>query len=141
MGPRRRARELALQALYELDLNPGRTAPQAIANVLSALAAPEDDPEVRAFAERLVVGAAAARAQIDERLRAASANWRLERMAAVDRNLLRLGAHELLHEPEIPATVSIDEAVEIAKRFGTVDSPAFVHGILDRIAAELPKKP
>src|SRR5207247_5655421 len=98
MGPRRRARELALQALYELDLNPTRTAPQAIANVLEALAEPELDPDVRAVAARLVAGASAARAEIDQRLAAAPVNWRLERMAAVDSNLLGLGAHERLHE-------------------------------------------
>jgi N utilization substance protein B len=159
MGSRRRAREAALQALYELDLNPGLLPEQALAHVFEAFGEAFAEPrgeggwerpptdaaarlelaeraETRTFAARLVHGTAGARAEIDRHLGGASHNWRLDRMAAVDRNLLRMAAYELLFEPEIPASVTIDEAVEIAKRFGTGDSPAFINGVLHRIAAE-----
>ena len=137
---RRRAREAALQALYQLDLNPGLTPAQALAHVFETFSS-DGEPEteaagLRVFAERLVSGVIDRRAQIDEALAAASTHWRLERMAAVDRNLLRLGAEEILFETEIPPSVSIDEAVEIAKRFGTGESPAFINGVLQRVAAD-----
>jgi N utilization substance protein B len=139
MGPRRRAREAALQALYQMDLNPGLTPAQALAHVFETFARgePEDDEaDLRSFTTRLVTGVIERRAHIDEALAAASTHWRLDRMAAVDRNLLRLGVHEILFESEIPPSVTIDEAVEIAKRFGTSESPAFVNGVLQRIAAD-----
>jgi N utilization substance protein B len=75
--------------------------------------------------------------EIDRRLTAAAENWRLPRMAAVDRNVLRLGAHELLYLPETPAAVAFDEAIELARRYGSADSPAFVNGVLDRLRRDL----
>ena len=140
MGSRRRAREAALQALYQMDLNPGLTAAQALAHVFETFAGggePEvEGAELRVFATRLVQGVFERRVEIDEALASASTHWRLDRMAAVDRNLLRLGAEEILFETEIPPSVTIDEAVEIAKRYGTSESPAFVNGVLQRIATD-----
>jgi N utilization substance protein B len=86
-------------------------------------------------AERLARGAQAEVAAIDEAITSASTNWRFERIAAVDRNILRIGTFELMKEPKTPASVIIDEAVEMAKRFGEADSPAFVNGVLDAIRA------
>ena len=87
----------------------------------------------RASAERLARGAQAAVETIDGAITAASTNWRFERIAAIDRNILRIGAYELMKEPETPASVIIDEAVELAKRFGEADSPSFVNGVLDAV--------
>jgi transcription antitermination protein NusB len=139
-GARRRARECALQLLYALDVNAGWTLAQAFAHFwrdFAEEAGIEVEPEVVEFAEKLVRGAHEKREQLDEIIQRVSKNWRLERMARVDRNLLRLGAYELRHELEVPARVVINEAIEMAKRFGTSESPAFVNGLLDRIATEL----
>jgi transcription antitermination protein NusB len=95
------------------------------------------DVEGRAYADALVRQVAAARETIDERIRAASKNWRLERMSRVDRNILRLGVQELAAHPDVPRAVVIDEAVELAKRYGAEGSSVFVNGVLDRIAEEL----
>lgn len=95
------------------------------------------DPEGRAYADEVVLGVARDLAAVDEAIRKASTNWRLERMARVDRNILRLGAWELMNHPEVPRAVILDEAVELAKRFGSEESGAFVNGVLDRIAENL----
>jgi N utilization substance protein B len=92
------------------------------------------DAEGRAFADRLVREVANHLAHVDQLIGTASANWRVERMTRVDRNVLRLGAYELESCPEVPRAVAIDEAVELAKRFGTEESGSFVNGVLDRIA-------
>lgn len=93
------------------------------------------DEEVRAYAEALVRGVVAMRDELDERIQKVSLHWRLDRMACVDRNLLRLGAYELTERGEdVPRKVVINEAVEIAKRFGTAESSAFINGVLDRVA-------
>ncbi len=92
------------------------------------------DAEGRAYADDLVRGVATSLSAIDQRIRAASTNWRLERMTRVDRNVLRIGAWELSTRSDIPRAVILDEAVEIAKRYGTEESGAFVNGVLDRIA-------
>jgi N utilization substance protein B len=89
--------------------------------------------ETRVAAERLAGGAQAELARIDEAIAGAVLNWRFDRIAAVDRNILRVGVYELLCEPATPAAVILDEAVEMAKRFGEADSPAFVNGVLDAI--------
>jgi N utilization substance protein B len=140
IGARRRARECALQMLYSMDVNPDIGVDQVFAHFwrdFAGEAAAERDADVIAFAERLVRGVDEHHAEIDELVQSASRNWRLERMARVDRNLLRLGAYELRHEADIPGRVVINEAIELAKRFGTAESPAFVNGILDRISQEL----
>lgn len=95
------------------------------------------DPEGRAYADRIVKGVEDDLARVDETIRKASQNWRVERMARVDRNVLRLGAWELLHATDVPRAVILDEAVELAKRFGSEDSSSFVNGVLDRIAEDL----
>ena len=92
-----------------------------------------------AFADQLVQGCAQAQDEIDTKIRSVSKHWRLERMSRVDRNIIRLAAYELMHVPEIPRRVTLNEAVELAKRFGNEESPAFVNGVLDRIADEVGK--
>jgi N utilization substance protein B len=150
MGTRRRAREFALQILYQLDAQELASASdeQAIALFWRNFAAAgegdeprgDDDPEARGFAEKLVRGVRRHQAELDGLIQKASKNWRLERMARVDRNLLRLALYELKYADDVPAKVAINEAIEIAKRFGTSESSAFVNGILDRCREELGKK-
>lgn len=140
IGARRRARECALQVLFSLDLNPGMSVEQALAYFWRGLVEnqPEErDPAVIGFAESLVKGTIDNLAEIDAVVQRASKNWRLERMARVDRNLLRLATYELRYEADVPAKVVINEAIEVAKRFGAAESPAFVNGILDRISQEV----
>ncbi len=105
------------------------------------LAQSDDDlKQARAFATQIVTGAMGESEEIDSLITRASRNWRLDRMARVDRNLLRVAAWELAHSTDVPAKVAINEAIEIAKRFGTAESPAFVNGILDRCLDELGRK-
>jgi transcription antitermination protein NusB len=92
--------------------------------------------EIRQFCLGLYDGVLAHLHEIDEKLTGAAENWRVARMPAVDRNVLRLGAYELLHMPETPAAVICDEGIELARRYGSADSPAFVNGVLDRIRRE-----
>jgi transcription antitermination protein NusB len=130
---RRESRRLALQVLYAADLTP-REAPDA---VFERVAENFDlHPGALAFAKELVCGAMAARDAIDARISAHARNWRLERMAAVDRNLLRLSVYELT-ATDTPAQVVINEAVELARDFGSDRSPAFVNGVLDAIARDV----
>lgn len=137
MARRSRAREVVLQLLYQRDHNP-QTDPAVVELFLKRRL--RDDP-LEAFAHTLYRGAVEHRADIDQKLAAVAENWSVERMAAVDRNILRLGAYELLHQPDVPPKVAIDEAVELAKRFGAADSPAFVNGILDKLAASKHETP
>ena len=139
---RRRAREFALQALYQVDTSgsEGRAALNGLWAGLSsedgiAGARPADDEE-RAFAWRLVEGVAKHQERLDGLIEEASTNWRLARMPVVDRNILRIASFELAECTDVPANVSINEAIELAKKFGDKDSRAFVNGIMDRIAAE-----
>lgn len=131
MGMRRKGRELALQALYQLDLC-GDDQLAALGLFWEHCDAPND---ARAFAEALVDGVLQARARIDELIAQNSSNWRVDRLSHVDRNILRVATYELLYRRDIPASVAIDEAIEIAKRFGSDESPTFVNGVLDSIAA------
>ena len=98
------------------------------------------DPEGRVYAEEAVRGVGGEIERLDEQIAAASAHWRVERMARVDRNVLRLGAWELAHRPDVPCAVVLDEAVELAKAFGTDDSGAFVNGVLNRVAETLGRR-
>jgi len=131
---RHRSRRAALQALYSADLRSRSAGPEG--SVLSALDSLAEHfelaPGARAFAEELVKGVAAERATLDRRLVEVARNWRLERMALVDRNLLRLAAWEILYGGT-PAAVAIDEAVELAHEFGDDASPRFVNGVLDAL--------
>ena len=134
MGARHSGREAALQMLFQIEAS-GATAEQAIALFWRTF---EDaDPEGRAYADECVRGVADATMKLDERITAASTNWRIERMSRVDRNLLRLGTWELMSKREVPRAVVIDEAVELAKAYGTEESSGFVNGVLDRIANDL----
>lgn len=127
MVRRSRAREVALQVLYEDDLNPGRD-PAAAEQFLRRRLAQD---ELLEFARSLIAGVRRNREELDNLLARTADNWGLERMAATDRNLLRMGAYEILHT-DTPGRVAINEAVELAKRFGTAHSAQFVNGILDR---------
>ena len=148
MGTRRRAREFALQILYQLDVQDQLSDEQALGMFWRNFAAtaeaegglPADLGEIQPFAEKLVRGVREHLASLDAQIQGASKNWRLERMARVDRNLLRLALYELKHVDDVPAKVAINEAIEIAKRYGTNESSAFVNGILDRCREELGKK-
>jgi N utilization substance protein B len=115
--------------LYQWDLT--REPMERVAGLFWEIRTSTD--ETRARAEQLAAGAQQAVEEIDGRIAAAATNWRLERIAAIDRNILRIGAYELMREPETPPSVVIDEAVEMAKRFGEADSPSFVNGVLDAI--------
>jgi N utilization substance protein B len=137
---RHRSREVALQVLYAVDLGREQAletsetarAEEAFERVAAHFELPEG---ARAFAKEIVTGVCRSREELDTRLAAHSENWRVDRMAAVDRNVLRIGAFEILHT-DTPAAVVIDEAVELAQRFGADRSPAFVNGILDSVARE-----
>jgi transcription antitermination protein NusB len=100
----------------------------------------DPDPEGRAYADAAVLGVAEELEGVDAEITKASTHWRLERMARVDRNILRLGAWELLHRHDVPRAVILDEAVELAKAYGTEESGAFVNGVLNRIAENLGRK-
>lgn len=132
MARRSRAREVALQALYQRDQNKNMTQEDALAFLARRLA----EPELLELGKTLYLGTLADVAAIDERLSQVADNWSVERMAIVDRNVLRLGIYELYHGPETPFKVVLDEAIELAKRYGSEESPGFVNGILDKIANE-----
>ena len=131
MARRSRAREIVLQLLYQLDQTRQGNAEQE----QQFLARRLQDKELEAFADQLYRGTLDHRPEIDAKLAQVAENWSVERMAAVDRNILRLGAYELLFAADTPPKVAIDEAIELAKRYGSADSPAFVNGILDKLAS------
>jgi N utilization substance protein B len=158
MGKRREARERAVQFLFQHDLNP----PQELQSALdqfwdsqraAAIAeekgtanwgqpvelppATTDEAAVRLFADPLIRGALEHRDESDDVIKKHAKNWELHRIAAVDRNILRLAIFEMLHRDDIPPIVSINEAVDIAKKFSTQDSGKFVNGILDKVKSEL----
>lgn len=133
MGHRREARELALQMLYALDSNPS----SGLRETLQTFREEHTEvlARVREFAEGLVQGVFEQREVIDNAIKSRSKNWALARMPRVDLNIMRLAAFELMFRPDIPKKVSINEAIEIARKFGDKDSPSFVNGILDDIEA------
>jgi N utilization substance protein B len=128
MSRRSRAREIVLQVLYEDDLNPDRNPEAGDAFLSNRLL---QDTELVDFARSLVAGVRKHRAEIDKLLVERADNWTMERMAVTDRNILRLGAYEMLYGGT-PERVAINEAVELAKRYGAKQSPHFVNGVLDR---------
>ncbi|MBX3451108.1 MAG: transcription antitermination factor NusB [Planctomycetaceae bacterium] len=128
MSRRHKAREVVVQMLYQLDLNED-VAPDAVRGMIQEELR---DETLARFAWSLFAGVMEARKQLDERIASAAANWSLGRMPPTDRNVLRLGAYELLFT-ETPHRVVIDEALELAKTYGTAQSSAFVNGILDRM--------
>jgi N utilization substance protein B len=133
-GKRRLAREFAIQFLYQYDMGGGEPDD---ALRLFWLAQNEVNDTVRAFATELISGCLANRAAVDEKIQKYTEHWELHRIAAVDRNILRLAIYEMLFRDDIPPVVSINEAVDIAKKFSTHESGAFVNGILDRLKADL----
>ncbi len=158
MGKRREARERAVQFLFQHDLNPVTDLPAALDHFwesqrAAAIAGEKggatwgqpvelppptaEEVAVREFAEPLIRGALEHRDEADDLIRKHAKNWELHRIAAVDRNILRLAIYEMLHREDIPPVVSINEAVDIAKKFSTQDSGKFVNGILDKIKGEL----
>lgn len=128
---------MALQLLYQRDHNPTVARPVIERFALDRLR----ETALRDFCLLLYDGVVANQAEIDRRLTGAADNWRLVRMAAVDRNILRLGAFELLFTQETPAPVAFDESIELARRYGTMDSSAFVNGVLDRLRREASPPP
>ncbi|HEY2827803.1 MAG TPA: transcription antitermination factor NusB [Pirellulales bacterium] len=128
MAKRSKAREVALQVLYEDDLNPGG---EPVDRAVFLRARLQDDEDLIGFAQSLIDGVRRNRSELDGLLVRTAENWSLERMAATDRNVLRLGAYEILFT-QTPAAVAINEAVELAKRFGAAQSAPFVNGILDK---------
>jgi transcription antitermination protein NusB len=135
MGARRKARELALQALYQHDI--AGDPPAKLAADLHQRYHDSEDPEALAFAAQLVTIVLGHIAELDALIEGAARNWRMARMAVIDRNILRLGAAQLLHcRAEVPPKVAIDESIELAKHFGDDESGRFVNGILDRIYRE-----
>ena len=129
MSRRSRARAIVLQILYQDDLNPTQPQDVKIRFVNSRL---KNNQELVKFADGLIVGVRENRDELDEKLSKIADNWRLSRMAATDRNVLRLGAYELLHT-DTPPPVVINEAIELARRYGSDQSAQFVNGVLDRL--------
>lgn len=158
MGKRREARERAVQFLFQHDLNPPENVDEALNHFwdsqrAAAIAEEKgratwgetvelpppsaDEAAVRLFSDPLIKGTLEYRDEADELIKKHAKNWELHRIAAVDRNILRLAIYEMLHRDDIPPVVSINEAVDIAKKFSTQDSGKFVNGILDKIKGEL----
>jgi N utilization substance protein B len=136
MGARSGAREAALQMLFAIESS-GTQADQVIYDFWREM---PGDPEDRAYADRIVRGVTTEMEATDACIRSASENWRLERMTRVDRNLLRIGTWELRTQADVPRAVVLDEAVELAKRYGTEESKSFVNGVLDRVADDLGRR-
>lgn len=148
-GTRRLGREMALKVLYSLADHEGGSLENVLGNFWNSFQfrndvlgeAVDDDsismsPEVRSFAERLVCGVAENLERIDRELNSFTTNWALDRMARVDLALLRLAAYELLCCPDVPHNVVINEAIELGKRFGTLETPSFVNGVLDQLSQQ-----
>ncbi len=129
MKRRERARQMALQALYQLDVR----GEAWDAETVDFLRGSTRDPETYFFARRLAEGAWGWREAADRLIEEAAEHWHVARMAAVDRNILRLAAWEICEAPDIPERVSIDQAIELAKAFSTAEASGFVNGVLDRV--------
>lgn len=133
MGERRRARELALQVLFHLEFNPDD--PSETFQLICETFSPKKS--IPPFARNLVMGVCNNKASLDQIIRKASRNWRMERMAHVDKSILRLAVFELLFLEDIPPKVSLDEAVELGKKFGSEHSARYINGVLDHIYTTL----
>lgn len=132
MNPKRQAREVAFRACYQADVT-GEPLERCLAEILEDL---DPSEEVRRFAGSLIGSLSRHAEEIDAAVSRIAVNWPLGRMAATDRSVIRLAAAELLYHSETPTRVALDEAIEIAKKYGMESSGAFVNGILDRIAHE-----
>lgn len=131
---RRKAREDALQILYQLELNPSLSVTTALENFSNLYL--KEAGELVPFTKRLVLGVYEKQKEIDQEIVQLSSHWKPERMAPVDRNILRLGAYEIMFCEDIPAVVSVNEMIELAKEFGAEQSASFVNGILDQLKAK-----
>ncbi len=136
MGNRRRSRELAMQALFDMDMSLDISA-ERFERFCSNFNPPEQQLD---FARILVQGVMQHREKIDALIEKHSCNWKMSRIACVDRNVMRVAVFEMLYCPEIPTKVSINEAIDIGKRFGTDESGAFINGILDSIHLAMQKE-
>lgn len=132
MGRRRRSREEALKLLYQLDLVPPRDLDDAL-DLYWEERGDAESGEVRPYADAIVRGVLDHTTEIDDLISSHTHNWRLERIAAVDRNILRMAIYEFLHQTDVPRAVVINEAIEIAKRYSTEESSQFINGVLDGI--------
>lgn len=132
MKKRTRSRELALQFLYQLDLM-GDDGLEGLTDFLSESRDEKTHAETATYARKLVEGVVDARPELDDAIQSVAQNWQIERMAVIDRNVLRMAAFELIHCEEIPPKVAINEGIELGKRFSTQNSGAFINGILDKI--------
>jgi len=137
LGRRRKSREFALQVLYQLDITK-EDALRAFTQSREHFSPKEGNHE---FAERIVLGVLEHHQEIDRLIKRYSENWRLERMTIIDRNILRMAIFELLYCEDIPPKVTLNEAVDLGKRYGSEESGSFVNGILDRIQNEAIRKP
>jgi N utilization substance protein B len=137
LGKRRRSREFALQVLYQLEI----TKQDALRTLAQFQEHFSEGVERDDFVERLVLGVSEHRKEIDRLIERYSENWRLDRMNMIDRNILRMAAFELLHCEDIPPKVTLNEAIDLGKRYGTDESGSFINGILDRIQNEVIRKP
>ncbi len=129
MANRRKARELALQMLYQVDVNPDVSPADVRVMIREYMT---DDHDLQRFAWQLFVGTQEMRQQLDTKIEEIAANWKLSRMAVTDRNILRMACYEMM-QVKTPPKVVVDEAIELARTFGGENSPAFVNGILDRM--------
>jgi len=129
-GNRRKGRELALQALYQIEMT-GDASAAAVERFLGHF---EGNAKAKEFARRLVSGVVSQQAEIDRLIERCTENWKLVRLAKVDLIILRMASYELMFCPDIPLNVSLDEAIEIGKRYGTADSATFINGVLDQVA-------
>ena len=136
MASRRQSRILAVQALYQLDLNPGDLEKSLIDFQESFPAAEDNYP----FFRRLVEGVWGKKQELDRLLKRHSENWRLDRMSPVDRNILRVAAFEMVYCTDVPPKAALNEAIDLGKRFGSEESGAFINGILDSLFIEMKRK-
>jgi len=132
MGRRRRAREQALKLLYQMDVSPSLDL-DADLDLFWKERGEKDPEEVRSYADAIVRGVLDNTGRINDLIISHTHNWRLERIAAVDRNILRMAIYEFLYQPEVPQAVVINEAIEVAKRYSTEESSQFINGVLDGI--------
>ena len=133
MRKRTRARELALQILYQIDLR----GLELVEELDDLLLRSDEADDVRDFARVLVLGTVGALADSDERIAAVAEHWDIGRMATIDRNILRMAVFEMLSRPDIPSKVSINEAIDLGKKYSTENSGSFINGILDRIRSRI----
>jgi N utilization substance protein B len=137
LGKRRRSREFALQVLYQLEITK-QGALQAMVQLRENFSPEEGEDE---FAKRIVLGVMERRQKIDRLIEERSENWRLDRITLIDRNILRIAIFELLYCGDIPPKVTLNEAIDLGKRYGSEESGSFINGILDRIQNEVIRKP